>query len=141
MFRLLYLFCACSVMFYFSCTLSYMLSTFQVPTHTCATSSRDVGSGSQHPDHAYRFLDLQFSRFCGESSFFQDNSHEFHFSLQSFSFSFCQIQLGLFQYFQSSLEAYIRHSQTSLVLSEYFFCIKLIVFKYLSYRIWVFPIF
>ncbi|WMV51120.1 hypothetical protein MTR67_044505 [Solanum verrucosum] len=28
-------------------------STFQVLTHTCATSSRDVGLGSQHPDHAY----------------------------------------------------------------------------------------
>ena len=40
------------VMFYFCFTLSYMLSTFQVLTHTCATSSRDVGSGSQHPDHA-----------------------------------------------------------------------------------------
>ena len=50
-FRLLYLFCACSVMFYFSCTLCYMLSTFQVLTHMCATSSRDVGSGSQHLDH------------------------------------------------------------------------------------------
>ena len=24
----------------------------QVLTYTCATSSRDVGSGSQHPDHA-----------------------------------------------------------------------------------------
>ena len=45
-------FCACSVMFYFIFTLSYMLSTFQVLTHTCATSSRDVGSGSHHPDHA-----------------------------------------------------------------------------------------
>ena len=45
-------FYACSIMFYFSFTLSYMLSTFQVLTHTCATSSRDVGSGSQHPDHA-----------------------------------------------------------------------------------------
>uniref|UniRef100_M1DU41 Uncharacterized protein n=1 Tax=Solanum tuberosum TaxID=4113 RepID=M1DU41_SOLTU len=33
-------------------TLSCMLSTFQVLTHTCATSSRDVGSGSQYPDHA-----------------------------------------------------------------------------------------
>uniref|UniRef100_M0ZTC5 Gag-pol polyprotein n=1 Tax=Solanum tuberosum TaxID=4113 RepID=M0ZTC5_SOLTU len=32
--------------------LSCMLSTFQVLTHTCATSSRDVGLGSQHPDHA-----------------------------------------------------------------------------------------
>ncbi|WMV13471.1 hypothetical protein MTR67_006856 [Solanum verrucosum] len=27
-------------------------STFEVLTHKCATSSRDVGSGSQHPDHA-----------------------------------------------------------------------------------------
>ena len=45
-------FCACSVIFYFNCTLSYMLSTFQVLTHTCATSSRDVSSGSQHPDYA-----------------------------------------------------------------------------------------
>ena len=45
-------FCACLVMFYFSCTLSYMLSTFQALTHTCATSSRDVGLGSQHPYHA-----------------------------------------------------------------------------------------
>uniref|UniRef100_M1DXK3 Gag-pol polyprotein n=1 Tax=Solanum tuberosum TaxID=4113 RepID=M1DXK3_SOLTU len=35
-----------------SFTLSCMLSTFQVLTHTCATSSRDVGSSSQHPDHA-----------------------------------------------------------------------------------------
>ncbi|WMV50967.1 hypothetical protein MTR67_044352 [Solanum verrucosum] len=35
-----------------SFTPSCMLSTFQVLTHTCATSSRDVGSGSQHPDHA-----------------------------------------------------------------------------------------
>ena len=45
-------FCACSVMFYFNFILSYMLSTFQILTHTCATSSRDVRSGSQHPDHA-----------------------------------------------------------------------------------------
>ena len=45
-------FYACSVMFYFIFTQSYMLSTFQVLTHTCATSSRDVGSCSQHPDHA-----------------------------------------------------------------------------------------
>ena len=45
-------FCACSVMFYFNFNLSYMLSTFQILTHTCATSSRDVGSDSQHPDHA-----------------------------------------------------------------------------------------
>ena len=45
--------CACSFMFYFSFTLSYMLSTFQVLTHTCATSSRDVCSGSQNADHAY----------------------------------------------------------------------------------------
>ena len=45
-------FYACSVMFYFSFTLSYMVSTFQVLTHTCAISSRDVGLGSQHPDHA-----------------------------------------------------------------------------------------
>ncbi|WMV34819.1 hypothetical protein MTR67_028204 [Solanum verrucosum] len=35
-----------------SFTPSCMLSTLQVLTHTCATSSRDVGSGSQHPDHA-----------------------------------------------------------------------------------------
>ena len=42
----------CSVICYFSCILSCMLSTFQVLTHTCATSSRDVGSSSQHPDHA-----------------------------------------------------------------------------------------
>uniref|UniRef100_M1CEM5 NDR1 n=1 Tax=Solanum tuberosum TaxID=4113 RepID=M1CEM5_SOLTU len=33
-------------------TLSYTLSAFQVLMHTCATSSRDVGSGSQHPGHA-----------------------------------------------------------------------------------------
>ena len=45
-------FCACSVMFYFSFTLSYMHITFQVLTHTCATSSPDVGSASQHLDHA-----------------------------------------------------------------------------------------
>ncbi|KAH0655152.1 hypothetical protein KY285_030034 [Solanum tuberosum] len=36
-----------SVEFVTSFTLSCMLSTFQVLTHTCATSSRDVGSGSQ----------------------------------------------------------------------------------------------
>uniref|UniRef100_M1DST6 Uncharacterized protein n=1 Tax=Solanum tuberosum TaxID=4113 RepID=M1DST6_SOLTU len=36
----------------FSFTLSCILSTFQVLMHTCATSSHDVGSGSQHPDHA-----------------------------------------------------------------------------------------
>ena len=41
------------VMFYFSLFLSYMLSTFQVLTHIYATSSRDVGLGFQHPDHAY----------------------------------------------------------------------------------------
>ncbi|KAH0761322.1 hypothetical protein KY290_017395 [Solanum tuberosum] len=41
-----------SVEFVTSFALSFMLSTFQVLTHTCATSSRDVGSGSQHPDHA-----------------------------------------------------------------------------------------
>uniref|UniRef100_M1DI89 Integrase core domain containing protein n=1 Tax=Solanum tuberosum TaxID=4113 RepID=M1DI89_SOLTU len=41
-----------TVICYFSFTLSCMLSTFQVLTHTCATSSRDVGSGSQNPDHA-----------------------------------------------------------------------------------------
>ena len=45
-------FCACLVMFYFRFTLSYMLSTFQVLTHTCSTSSCDVGSGSKHSDHA-----------------------------------------------------------------------------------------
>ena len=45
-------FYACSVMFYFTFTLYYMLSTFQVLTHTCATSSRDVGSAFHHPDHA-----------------------------------------------------------------------------------------
>lgn len=39
-------------MFYFSFTLSYMLSTFQVLTHMCTTFFRDVGSGSHHPDHA-----------------------------------------------------------------------------------------
>ena len=33
----------CSVICYFSFTLSCMLSTFQVLTHTCATSSHDVG--------------------------------------------------------------------------------------------------
>ena len=44
-------FCACSMTFHFSFTLSYMLRTFQVLTPTCATSSRDVGSGSQHPNH------------------------------------------------------------------------------------------
>ena len=44
-------FFACSIMFYFNFTLPYMLNTFQLLTHTCATSSRDVGSGSQHPDH------------------------------------------------------------------------------------------
>lgn len=43
---------ACEVMFYFSFILSYMLSTFRKLTHTCATSSRDVGLGSQHPNHA-----------------------------------------------------------------------------------------
>ena len=43
---------ACSIMFYFSIILSYMLSTFQVLTHMCATSSCDVGLGSQHLDHA-----------------------------------------------------------------------------------------
>ena len=45
-------FCVCLVMFYFSFTLSYMLSTFQVRKHTCSISSRDVGLGSQHSDHA-----------------------------------------------------------------------------------------
>ena len=45
-------FCAYLVMIYFSFTLSYMVSTFQVLTHTCDTYSRDVGLGSQHPDHA-----------------------------------------------------------------------------------------
>ena len=45
-------FCACSVMFYVSFIQSYMLSTFQVLMHTCATSSCDIGSDSQYPDHA-----------------------------------------------------------------------------------------
>ena len=40
------------VQLYFILTLSYMLSTFQVLTHTCATSSRDIGLGSQHSYHA-----------------------------------------------------------------------------------------
>ena len=44
-------FYACLVMFDFSFTLSYMISTFQVLTHTCTTFSHDVGVGSQHPDH------------------------------------------------------------------------------------------
>ena len=55
-------FCACSVMFYFSCTLSYMISTFQVRTHTCTTSSRDLGSGSQHPDHADSLVSPYYPR-------------------------------------------------------------------------------
>ena len=36
-------FYACSVLFYFSISIFYMLSTFQVPTHMYATSSRDIG--------------------------------------------------------------------------------------------------
>ena len=43
---------ACSVMFCSCFTLSYMFSTFHVLTHTCATSSCEIGSGSQHPHHA-----------------------------------------------------------------------------------------
>ena len=45
-------FCDCLLMFYFSFSLSYILSTFQVLTHRRTTSSRDVGSGSQHADYA-----------------------------------------------------------------------------------------
>ena len=37
-------FYACSFMFYISFNLSYVLSNFKVLTHTCATSSHDVGS-------------------------------------------------------------------------------------------------
>ena len=44
-------FCACSVMYYFSFTLSYMFCTFQVLTRMCNTSSYDLGLGSQYPDH------------------------------------------------------------------------------------------
>uniref|UniRef100_M1DIB7 tRNA-dihydrouridine synthase n=1 Tax=Solanum tuberosum TaxID=4113 RepID=M1DIB7_SOLTU len=36
---------------YLSFTLSCMFNTFQLLTHTCATSSRDVGLGSQLPGH------------------------------------------------------------------------------------------
>ena len=43
-------------MFYFKFTLSYMLSTFQVLMRTCATSSHDVGSGSQYAVHARSIL-------------------------------------------------------------------------------------
>ena len=68
-------FCACLVMLYFSFTLSYMLSTFQVLTHTCSVQVLSIQITHR------RFLDLQFSRFSGESSFSEDNNHEFHFSL------------------------------------------------------------
>ena len=80
-------------------------------------------------------FDLQFSRFSGEPSFFEDNSHECQFSLQLFSFSFARFILDLSQYFQSSLEAYFRLNQIQLSIELIF-----PVFKYLSYRIWVSPI-
>ena len=51
MFRLYHWFIACLVMYYFSFILSCMLSTFQVLTHTFATSSPNVGSGSHHSYH------------------------------------------------------------------------------------------
>ena len=93
-------FCACSVMFYFSCTLSFMLSTFQVLTHTCATSSRDVGSGSQHPDHAY----INFSISSSEDSVV--SSHSLRTTVMSFILVFSHLVSvfarfiwGLSQYF------------------------------------------
>ncbi|KAH0658050.1 hypothetical protein KY289_026798 [Solanum tuberosum] len=46
---------------YFSFTLSFMLSTFQVLTHTCATSSRDVGQVLSIQIMLRSISDLQFS--------------------------------------------------------------------------------
>ena len=46
------LFCAYSIMFYFCFNISYMLSTFHILMHTCATCSHDLSSGFQHPDRA-----------------------------------------------------------------------------------------
>jgi len=77
----------CSVICYFSFTLSCMLSTFQVLTHTCTTSSRDIGLSSQHLITLRSVPDFQFSRISDESSFSEDNNPEFIFFLSNFFWS------------------------------------------------------
>ena len=54
---------------------------------------------------------------------------------------FARLSQGLSQHFQSIQRLFSDIVSFSLVLSKYFLCIKLIVFKYLSYRIWAFPIY
>ena len=114
-------FCACLVMFYFSCTLSYMLSTFQALTHTCATSSRDVGSSSKQPDHAY----IDFPISSSVDSVVSPHSPRTTVMNIILVFShlvsfFARFSWGLSQYFQSSLEAYFRHSQSQLSIDLIF---------------------
>ena len=124
-------------MFYFNYTLSYMLSTFQVMTHICATSSRAVGSGSQHLDDGQ----IDFPISCLADSMV--SPHSPRTTVMSFiQFQFllnlagaCPSISSLFQRLFSDIVRF------SLVLSSYFYCIKLIIFKYLSYVIWVFPSF
>ena len=93
-------FCACLVMFYFSFTLSYMLRTFQVLTHTCAIFAWCRFRFSASRSHIDRFPDLQFSRFSGESSFSQDNNHEFiQFSFSHYFDFLLDLAGGLSHYF------------------------------------------
>ena len=89
-------FCACSVMFYFNFTLSYMLTTFQYVRYIFLWCRFRFSASRSRID---QFPDLQFSRFSGESSFSEDNSHEFHSAFQSFSFSFARFSWGLSKYF------------------------------------------
>ena len=85
-----------------------MLSTFQILTHMCATSSRDVDSGSQH-QIMFIISHLQFSKISGESSFFEDNSHEFLFSILSPLVSILLDLAMACPSISSQLEAYFIH--------------------------------
>lgn len=99
----------CSIKRYFNFTLSYTLSTFQVVTHTCASSFHNVGSSLNIQNMLRLVLNLQFSRISGDASFSKDNDHEFLSSILALQFLFFfQIILGYVPTFQVSLKAYLR---------------------------------
>ena len=110
--------------------------TLQILTHTCATSSPDVVSGSQHPNHAQ--IDLPISN--SEDSVM--SPHSPRTTVMSFISVLCHLvsvfarfSWGLYQFFQSSLEAIFRYSQIQLSIELIFLLYKLVVFKYLGYII------
>ena len=122
-----------SVMFYFSFTLSCMLSSFQILTHTCSTSSLDVDSGSQHLDHAQINFPISSSVDSVVSPHFPRTTVMNVISVFSHLVSvFARFRWGLSQYFQSSFEAIFIHSQFYLSSELIFLYIKLIGFSYIS---------